>query len=281
MPSQFLEGEQPKEIWSRITRAMKIVVLVASLLALDGFNRQMSLIDSYDLLPGVLYDFSAKYKDLLIKWYRTSSQGSNTQDIIIPFERRYSGVKSTAGYYQITQVPLLESYLSERIPVLGSKSRLFFGYEMAWPIYFYFMLCFPTMVLLYVVWNLARLKRLWLTSVTDASRFVADIPFFRNSKGRTAVGALESFIVMTFLLFVLFLMRALLWSQLFGLQLPIRGKLYIEPLSLPVIESGRDLLLLHNAEVFGMQYVPLFFVEVGALVVMLWMLLRKNRLGQP
>src|SRR6266404_1835516 len=53
------------------------------------------------------HPFVAKEKPL-VEWYRKSAQATNTNDVIIRFERKNGGERSTAGYFDLKDVPLLK-----------------------------------------------------------------------------------------------------------------------------------------------------------------------------
>ncbi len=191
MAPEFLGSEEPKDIWVRATRAVKLLLLITALVLLDTFNRSDSIDASYDQLPSALYDFTAKYKEPLVKW----APGATTQDVvIIPFEKTYYKKELSPGYYDLTDVPLLEAYLRDRIPAIAPTNRRFFGYEMALRNYAVVAIYFPTVLLFYLVWNLVRLKRIWLLRTPVSPRFVNDLPFFRSSKKIRAVGILKALI---------------------------------------------------------------------------------------
>lgn len=130
MVSDFLQNEDdPKDYWTRMVRTTKLLLLIATLVVLDGFNRQWNMMRSYDQLQIALYDFTVKYREPLEKWYRASVPGASTQDVVVRFERRYSGRELTPGYFSLDEVPLLDGYLRDHFP-FSSENRRFLGYEM-------------------------------------------------------------------------------------------------------------------------------------------------------
>jgi hypothetical protein len=271
MAPEFLSSEEPKDIWVRATRAVKLLLLITALVVLDTFNRLDSIDDSYDKLPSALYDFTAKYKEPLVKW----APGATTQDVVIPFEKKYDKKELTPGYYDLTDVPLLEAYLRDRIPAFAPTNRRFFGYEMALRNYAVVAIYFPTALLFYLVWNLVRLKRIWLSRAPVSPRFMNDLPFFRSSKIR-AVGILKALIGIAMLCGLAFVAPVALWMQ-FADQPALKGKLYVEPLGLPIIESGRGVLRLPADPWFSNLYGLLLMADIGAFAAILWILLRKKR----
>ncbi|HEY6374615.1 MAG TPA: hypothetical protein VIX90_03730, partial [Edaphobacter sp.] len=49
-----------------------------------------------------------RQREPLVEWYRKSAQATNTNDVIIRFERKNGGERSTAGYFDLKDVPLLK-----------------------------------------------------------------------------------------------------------------------------------------------------------------------------
>ena len=77
MTAAFI-NEQSKGIWVRTTRTAKLLLLIAAVVALDSWNRMQMLKHSYNPLPSTLYEFTVKYREPLVEWYRKSAQAANT-----------------------------------------------------------------------------------------------------------------------------------------------------------------------------------------------------------
>jgi hypothetical protein len=122
MTAAFI-NEQSKGIWVRTTRTAKLLLLFAALVALDSWNRMQMLKHSYNPLPDTLYEFTVKYREPLVESYRKSAQAANTNDVIIRFERKNGGERSTAGYFVLKDVPLLKAYLEDRVPAIVSSNQ--------------------------------------------------------------------------------------------------------------------------------------------------------------
>src|SRR5882724_10177738 len=66
---------------------------------------------------------SVREREPLVEWYRKSAQAANTNDVIIRFERKNGGERSTAGYFDLKDVPLLKAYLEDRVPAIVSSNQ--------------------------------------------------------------------------------------------------------------------------------------------------------------
>jgi hypothetical protein len=235
--------ERPKDYWVRIKRIMRLLLLIAALVLLDGFNRQLSLYRSYGQLRSALYDFTVKYKKPLDRWYRAAAAEASTQDVVVRFEVRYAGQGRTPGYSDLGEVPLLQGYLEDRLPTLTSENRRFLGYEMVFEIYLVLVVVVPTALLVGLAWNLFRLQRSWVSSASVSSRLLDDLPFFGNKSRRRmrtlkAVSAVLALLVLT------------LWPPFIVLghqvlvQPVIKGELFVEPVGLASIPPELSFLVL-------------------------------------
>ena len=270
-------GLTPEELWGRAIRAAKLLLLIAVIVLLDGFNRHSSLIDSFRQLPAVLYDFSVKYQEPLVRWYRTTPQGAHSERVDIPFEKIYGKEHPlSSGYFNLKDVPLLDAYLDEQLPALGFRSRSFFGYETTFPIYSLLVLFAPTWLLLVIGWNLARLRRRWLADAPPSSRLLEALPVIRASGRGRLIGTLKAALVAAVLLLGAILPPLALLGQQHMLRPAIKGVLHVQPLELPAVQDSFVLLVVRLTDFLAWSHVLLSLFDIGIAVFILSILLRKK-----
>jgi hypothetical protein len=269
--------ERPRELWVEITRTTRLLWLIAALVLLDGFNRHFNVADSYSQLPGALYDFTVKYKEPLATWYRASARGAGTKDVVIRFEKKYGERHHlTAGYFDLAEVPLLEAYLEDRLPTLSSGNRRFLGYEMAFPIYAILVSVVPTVLLIGLVWNLSRLRRIWVASAPASARLVDDLPYFGSGRGRRAIGTVTAVAAVAVLLVGTMLPSVSLVAQQVINQPAIKGELFVEPIGLPSAQDAYTFLLVRMTDTFAWNQMFLYLLDMMISVFVLTTLLRRK-----
>jgi hypothetical protein len=228
-----------KRIDAQNQRTIKILLVIITLVLIDGFNRYYSGNQYLDRLPITLYDFTERYKNVLVQWYSTQDKENepHSDSVVIHVEKRYRIDQTlTDGYHDVSEIPLLEAYLSDHLPQL-SGNKDFFGYRLSFPIYFVVVLFSPTSFLIYVFFNIIRMKRLWNQLETDSARMVLDLPTFPLAKTKKTFRLTLETCGFGLFLFTISLLPSFVFIAWYQLLPIIKGTLYVIPLAIPVLDS--------------------------------------------
>jgi hypothetical protein len=282
MTPPFLDiNNSPKDLWIAIVRILKLLFIIMAIVLIDGFNREFSLNDSFSKLTGALYDFSVKYKEPLTTWFRATPQGEGTKDVVIPFEKKQADIhKITPGYFELQNLPLLEAYLKERLPVLVSGHRRFLGYETAYEIYFMLILFVPIGLLAALAWNLKRLWYKWAVSEGGSLRLIDDLPIFYNLKRSRFTASLKAYFAVIVLLIMSLIPSISLVTQQQMTRMAIKGELHIEPLGLPNLLDENLLFIVQSSHTLTWIIFLEFFLSTWIAVYILRLLLRRKPVTQ-
>jgi len=283
MTTPFLDiKNSPKDLWTAIVRILKLLFIIMSIVLIDGFNREFSLGDSFSKLPGALYDFSVKYKEPLTTWFRATPQGEGVKDVVIPFEKRQADIHEiTPGYFELKDVPLLEAYLKERLPVLVSGHRRFLGYETAYEIYFMLILFVPMGLLVALAWNLKRLRHRWTVSDGVSLRLIEDLPIFYNLNRSRLVGTIKAYFAVIVLLLMSLIPSISMVTQQQMTRMAIKGELHVEPLGLPNLQDENLLYLVQSSNTIIWINLLEFILSIWIAIYILRLLLRKKPVVRP
>jgi hypothetical protein len=259
-----------------MTRTTHLLVLILAIVLLDGFNRFSVLVHCYGQLQVALYDFTLKYKEPLASWYRATAQGASARDVVVRFEKKYGQSHNlTSGYFDLADVPLLEAYLEDRIPVLAPANRRFLGFETTFPIYCVLVLLVPPGLLVALAWNLARLRRIWLAEAPASSRLLDDLPILRAANKTKSAGALKAAIAVTVLVLVTVVPSLSLIAQQLIIHPAIKGELHVEPLGLPTVQDARVLLIVQQSDI-AWAFMFILLVSIAISGFALSQLLRRK-----
>lgn len=264
MQDQSFEHFQRIDAQNR--RIFKILLVVVALVLIDGFNRHFRAVQYYDSLPMTLYNFTQSYRDVLINWYSDSLAKSTRRpdSLVIHFEKRYRDYQTLArGYHDITEIPLLESYLNDHLPQLVSGERDFLGYRMDYTIYFIVVLFTPTILLICMFLNIRRLRILWHRLETSSAKLILDLPSFPLAQSKKALRLrLETF-AYGFLLFVISSLPSIsLIAQQEMLRPIIKSTLRVIPLGLPVLDETYSEWLVRVSDTAAYTHIILFLVNI-------------------
>lgn len=278
MTSDFIKFEEdPKELWTQIKRTLKLLLLIVALVLLDGFNRHFSINYSYEQLPGVLYDFTVKYREPLSNWYQDNDPSASQFGFGIRFEKRYAEKQLLdPGYFNIAEVPFLDAYLKDHLPALASGNRRFLGYEMTFQMYVLLVLTVPSILLFSLAWHLSRLRHSWVSSAPSSSRFCDDLPFLSSGKRRKVIGTMKSITAVTVILLTTILSSISLIAFQINLQPNIKGELCIEPVTLPKIQDAYTYLLVNPSDSLLWFMILTFILDLIIFGFILRIILRRE-----
>jgi hypothetical protein len=275
MTSPFLDyGTSPKDLWVAIMRFVKLLFVIMLIVLLDGFNRQFSFDAIFDQLPGKLYDFTVKYKEPLVTWFKTTPLGVVPGDIVIPFEKKQGEIHIIeSGYFDLKDIPLMEAYLEEQLPALVSGNRSFLGYQTAYEVYFVLVLFVPPGILIALTWNLRRLRRRWAVHKGRSLRMIDDIPIFGNISKKRMISTFKAYFGIAVILIISIMPSISLLSHQQLLRMPIKGCLHVEPLGMPTVLQINEVLLVPGSNTLqsieSLELVIIFGIAVYILTLLL------------
>lgn len=231
----------------RIRRNVLVLILLLGLVTVDGLSQVFKTNDYNQRLPMVLYDFTVKYEDALVEWWRGQAEINQELDlsdqkarITIPFDNALGN----AGNINWYAIPFLESYLDMHLPEIQAGQEIS-DFRLDYPLYLFVIVLLPVFILLWIYLDSRSLYKLRVKIISahdnnDVIRAIIQSVIFSRINSKVGEHIWFRSIAFSLLLFVVGTLISLIpLSAPYSTHTIVQGSLVINP-------PGRPFLKIQN-----------------------------------